>query len=161
VPDDKVPDDKVPDDKVPDDKVPDDKVPDDKVPDDKPAADAPGVPGAEGEAGAAGEQGEKQAAPAEGGPDPLAKVDEEEAKAQAALEERRVIERENRLAQEAYGEKVKAGQKRVRELNSRFADWYYVVSEAEYAKIRLGRSGVIQAKPADEAPAGPAAEPVP
>ena len=149
------------DDKKPDDKKPDDKVPDDKVPDDKPAADAPGVPGAEGEAGAAGEQGEKQAAPAEGGPDPLAKVDEEEAKAQAALEERRVIERENRLAQEAYGEKVKAGQKRVRELNSRFADWYYVVSEAEYAKIRLGRSGVIQAKPADEAPAGPAAEPVP
>ena len=49
----------------------------------------------------------------------------------------------------------------MRELNGRFADWYYVVSEAEYAKIRLGRADVIQAKPADEAPAVPAAEPTP
>jgi hypothetical protein len=125
------------------------------------APDAAGAPGDEGEAGAAGEQGEKKPAPAEGGPDPLAKADEEEANAQAAIEERRRIERENRLAQEAYDEKVKAGQKRVRELNGRFADWYYVVAEAEYAKIRLGRADVIQAKPADEAPAVPAAEPTP
>jgi hypothetical protein len=94
--------------------------------------------------------------------DPLAKADEAEAKAQAALEERRLVERENRLAQEGYDEKVKAAQKRVRELNNRFADWYYVVSDAEYAKIRLGRADVIEAKPApDEAPASPAAEPAP
>jgi hypothetical protein len=91
----------------------------------------------------------------DGTPEALAKADEEEAKAQAALEERRRIERENRLAQEAYDEKVKAGQKRVGELNGRFADWYYVVSEAEYAKIRLGRSEVIEAKPADETPPEP------
>lgn len=127
----------------------------------KPAGDAAGAPGDAGEAGAAGEQGEKKPAAPEGGGDPLAKADEDEAKAQAALEERRRIERENRLAQEAYDEKVKAGQKRVRELNSRFADWYYVVSEAEYAKIRLGRAGVIQAKQAAEPPAVPAAEPAP
>jgi hypothetical protein len=140
---------------------PDETKPEEKKAGETPAADAAGAPGDEGEAGAAGEQGEKKPAPAEGGPDPLAKADEEEAKAQAALEERRRIERENRLAQEAYDEKVKAGQKRVRELNSRFADWYYVVSEAEYAKIRLGRADVIQAKPTDEAPAVPAAEPTP
>jgi hypothetical protein len=140
---------------------PDETKPEEKKAGQTPAADAAGAPGDEGEAGAAGEQGEKKPAPAEGGPDPLAKADEEEAKAQAALEERRRIERENRLAQEAYDEKVKAGQKRVRELNSRFADWYYVVSEAEYAKIRLGRADVIQAKPTDEAPAVPAAEPTP
>jgi hypothetical protein len=91
--------------------------------------------------------------------DPLAKADEEEAKAQAAIEERRRIERENRLAQEAYDEKVKAAQKRVQELNNRFADWYYVVSDSEYAKIRLGRADVIEAKPADEAPEAPAAPP--
>jgi len=125
------------------------------------AADAAGAEGAEGEAGAAGAEGDEKPAPADAGADPLAKADEDEAKAQAALEERRRIERENRLAQEAYDEKVKAGQKRVRELNSRFADWYYVVSEAEYGKIRLGRAGVIQAKAADEPPAVPAAEPPP
>jgi hypothetical protein len=130
------------------------------TPDVNPKNEAAGAPGDEGEAGAAGEQGEKQPADA-GGKDPLAKADEEEAGAQAALEERRRIERENRLAQESYDQKVKAGEKRVRELNSRFADWYYVVSEAEYAKIRLGRAGVIQAKPADEPPAVPAAEPTP
>jgi len=88
--------------------------------------------------------------------DALAKADEEEAKAQAAIEERRLIERENRLAQEAYDEKVKAAQKRVQELNNRFADWYYVVSDSEYAKIRLGRADVIETKPAEEAPEAPA-----
>jgi len=90
----------------------------------------------------------------------LAKADEAEAKAQAAVEERRRVERENRLAQEGYDEKVKAAQKRVQELNNRFADWYFVVSDAEYAKVRLGRADVIQAKAADEAPAAPA-EPAP
>ena len=146
---------------TPEGSKPDETKPEEKKAGETPAADAAGAPGDEGEAGAAGEQGENKPAPAEGGSDPLAKADEEEAKAQAALEERRRIERENRLAQEAYDEKVKAGQKRVRELNSRFADWYYVVSEAEYAKIRLGRADVIQAKPAGEAPAVPAAEPTP
>jgi len=98
--------------------------------------------------------------PAEGKPasdkpeavDALAKADEAEAKAQAAIEERRRIERENRLAQEGYDDKLKAAEKRVRELNARFADWYYVVSDAEYAKIRLGQADVIQPKPKDEPP---------
>jgi hypothetical protein len=78
-------------------------------------------------------------------------ADEAEAKAQAALEERRRVERENRRKEEEYDGKVKAAQKRVRELNSRFADWYYVVSDAEYAKIHLDRTGVIQKKAADAA----------
>jgi hypothetical protein len=74
----------------------------------------------------------------------LDKADEAEAKAQAALEERRRVERENRRKQEDYDAQVKAAQKRVRELNSRFADWYYIVSDKEYAKIHLDRAGVIQ-----------------
>ena len=91
--------------------------------------------------------------------DALARADEAESKAQAALEERRRVERENRLAQEEYEEKLKAAGKRVRELNNRFADWYYVVSDAEYAKIRLGRSDVIQPKSSSEA--APSSEPSP
>lgn len=82
--------------------------------------------------------------------DALKKADEEEAKAQAAVEERRRVERENRRKQEEYDRKVEAAQKRVRELNSRFADWYYVVSDAECAKIRLDRAAVIQKKPASD-----------
>jgi len=76
--------------------------------------------------------------------------EEAEAKAQAALEERRRVEAENRRKQEQYDEQVKAAQKRVRDLNNRFADWYYVVSDKEYDKIHLDRAGMIQKKSADE-----------
>jgi hypothetical protein len=93
--------------------------------------------------------------------DALAKAEEAEAKAQAAIEKRRQVERDNRLAQEAYDDKVKSAAKRVRELNARFADWYYVVSDAEYAKIRLGQADVIQPKQKDEPPAPPADEAAP
>jgi hypothetical protein len=92
------------------------------------------------------EGGNKEASAAEA----LQKADEEEAKAQAAVEERRRVERENRRRQEEYDEKAEAAQKRVRELNARFADWYYVVSDAECAKIRLDRDSVVQKKPADD-----------
>jgi hypothetical protein len=34
----------------------------------------------------------------------------------------------------------------VRDLNNRFADWYYVVSNKEYAKIHLTLDAVIQNK---------------
>jgi hypothetical protein len=122
----------------------DDATKDDEPGDDKAAAEK-GEPG----------DGEKQGDEAEAA-DALAKADEEEAQAQAAIEGRRLVERENRLAQEAYDEKVKTAQKRVQELNNRFADWYYVVSDSEYAKIRLGRADVIEAKPAEEAPEAPA-----
>ena len=44
---------------------------------------------------------------------------------------------------------MKAAQKRVRELNSRFADWYYIVSNKEYAKIHLTRDGILQKKEAE------------
>lgn len=115
---------------------------DDKPEDDKPGSDDVAADGGDASAAAA-----------------LAEADEAEAKAQAALEERRRIERENRLAQEDYDGKLAAAKKRVRELNDRFADWYYVVSDEEYAKIRLSRADVIQAKAADDA--APVPEPVP
>ncbi|MFM7244479.1 MAG: DUF4340 domain-containing protein [Planctomycetaceae bacterium] len=82
--------------------------------------------------------------------DELKKAEEEEAKAQAALEERRRVEAENRRRQEQYDERVKAAKKRVRDLNNRFADWYYVVSDKEYDKIHLGRDAMIQNKTAEE-----------
>lgn len=81
----------------------------------------------------------------------LKKADEAEAAAQVALENRRRVERENRRKQDAYDDAVKAAQKRVRELNGRFADWYYVVSDKEYAKIHLGRESMVQKVEAKEA----------
>ena len=89
-------------------------------------------------------QGDK---PSEGdAAEKLKAADEAETKAQAALEEKRRIERENRRRQDEYDDKVKAAQKRVRDLNNRFADWYYIVSNKEYSKIHLTRDGVIQKK---------------
>jgi len=74
----------------------------------------------------------------------LKKADEAEAAAQVVLENRRRVERENRRKQDDYDDKVKTAQKRVRDLNGRFADWYYVVSDKEYAKIHLGRNSMVQ-----------------
>jgi hypothetical protein len=86
--------------------------------------------------------------------DALKAADEAEAKAQAAREERRRVERENRRKQEEYEEKVDAARKRVRELNGRFAAWFYIVSDEEYSKIHLSREEVIQDSATDAAAGG-------
>jgi hypothetical protein len=67
------------------------------------------------------------------------------------------VERENRRKQESYDEKVVDGKKRVEELNGRFADWYYIVSDEEFKKIHLDREAVIKAKaePTSNAVPGP------
>ena len=88
----------------------------------------------------------------------LKNADEAEAAAQIALENRRRVERENRRKQDDYNDKVKAAQKRVRELNGRFADWYYVVSDKEYEKIHLGRNSMVQKAESKDTPPAPAAE---
>jgi hypothetical protein len=45
-----------------------------------------------------------------------------------------------------YEEKKKKAEKKVRELNARFADWYFVISDDVYKKIHLSRSDVIKEK---------------
>ncbi len=113
----------------------------------EPLPDAPAAADGKAEGGPAGET---KPGAGEGAADELKKAEEEEAKAQAALEERRRVEAENRRRQEQYDEQVKAAKKRVRDLNNRFADWYYVVSDKEYDKIHLGRDAMIQKKAAEE-----------
>ena len=78
--------------------------------------------------------------------DLLKQADEAEAAMQNAIEDRRQIERENRRKQESFDEKVAEGKKRVAELNGRFADWYYIVSDEEFKKIHLNLEAVIKAK---------------
>lgn len=43
-------------------------------------------------------------------------------------------------------EKAKEGQKRVDELNHRFADWYYVITEEDYKKLRRTREELAKAR---------------
>jgi hypothetical protein len=58
--------------------------------------------------------------------------------------ERDRIKRENDRKRNDYNEKRKKAVARVAELNARFADWYYVISEDVYKKIHLGRSDIIR-----------------
>jgi len=79
------------------------------------------------------------------------KAQESDARIAAAIEDlRREIEQDNQQAQEEYDQKIQEGQQRVRDLNDRFADWYYVISDAVYQKIRLQRSDVVETTEPEE-----------
>ena len=69
--------------------------------------------------------------------------------------QRKEIEKQNKRKQDEYDEKIKKGEERVKELNARFADWYYVISDDVYRKIHLSRADIIKAgkPPADTSPA--------
>jgi hypothetical protein len=60
--------------------------------------------------------------------------------------ERERITKENERKQSEYDTKVNEAKKQVRDLNFRFADWYYVVSEDVFKKVRLTRSDAITEK---------------
>jgi len=61
------------------------------------------------------------------------------------------IETENQRKLDEYEEKVAEAKTKVNELNARFADWYYVIPNSVYEKIRLGRKDIIvKKKPAEK-----------
>jgi hypothetical protein len=68
----------------------------------------------------------------------------EDKKAEQAERER--IEKDNKRKQEEYDQKIADGKKRVAELNDRFADWYYVISDEVYRKIHLGHGDIFKKK---------------
>ena len=59
------------------------------------------------------------------------------------------IQASNATKQREYNEKVQKAQKRVKELNEKLADWYYVISNDVYDKIRLERKDFVKAKESD------------
>ena len=63
-------------------------------------------------------------------------------------EERKAIETENQRLQDQYKETVEGGKKKVAELNERFGDWYYVISNDVFKQIHLGREQVVKKKDA-------------
>jgi len=116
---------------------------------DKPAEKAPvpetktaGQEPAAAEAAAPAKTEEKPAAAEE-----PAEAEKKEPTAEEA--ERLAVEKENKRRQDEYDAKVKAGQDKVKQLNERFADWYYIISDDTYKKIHLGRKDIIKAKPVD------------
>jgi len=75
---------------------------------------------------------------------------EEKKEASSELEkiiaQRKSIEKENQRLLDEYQDKVKSGKDRVQELNERFGDWYYVISNDVYEQIHLSRDQVIRKK---------------
>lgn len=61
----------------------------------------------------------------------------------------------------AYDDKVKAGEKLVKELNNRFVDWYYVVSGNSFENLRQGKKTLIKEKGAATNPPGAASPGIP
>ena len=134
------------------------------LPDEQPAAGESAVDDenkAKDEAGAKDENGAKEDSEAKpdeqvadekkaGEADKKADAKPDDAKKKA---ERDRIEKENKRLQDDYDAKVKKGEERAKELSNRFADWYYVISDATYQKIHLGRDAIVQKKtpPAGEA----------
>ncbi len=56
---------------------------------------------------------------------------------------REQIAKENQRKIDDRKEKMDAARKRVLELNARFADWYYVVSDSVYKKLKISREQLI------------------
>jgi hypothetical protein len=100
--------------------------------------------------GANGEKsgGEAASAAAEPAPDGEAASAAGEADTELArtIAERKRIEAENQQKLDEYQAILKQGRDRVQELNARFGDWYYVVANDVFQKIRLGRDDVIKKK---------------
>lgn len=70
-----------------------------------------------------------------------ANSDEQTAKIKA---ERERIEKENQRKLDAYKENRKKAADKVTELNGRFSEWYYVISEDVYRKLRLGKADLFK-----------------
>ena len=51
--------------------------------------------------------------------------------------EQEKITKENRRIMDERKDRLATAQQRVRELNARFADWYYVIPEQTYAQLRI------------------------
>jgi hypothetical protein len=74
----------------------------------------------------------------------------DEKKTEEAARQR--IEKENKRKQDEYDQKLADGKKHVADLNARFADWYYVISEEVYRKIHLGRDDIVKKKEPPKTP---------
>jgi len=85
----------------------------------------------------------------------FAKMTEDEKKEYLQAEQEK-INKENEKLRDAWKEKMDGAEKRVRDLNARFADWYYVIPESTYADLQVKLEDLIQPKGAAPAtPAGP------
>ena len=140
--DEKPADDKLAEDKPAEDKPAEDKPAEDKPAEDKPAEDKP----AEDKPADAKPASEEPAAPSA----PTPETPEEKAERLEIVQEQ--ITKENQRLMDERKEKIEAARRRVRDLNGRFAQWYYVIPESTYRNLQLTLDDLI------EKPAAPGAD---
>ena len=70
-------------------------------------------------------------------------------------EQEKITQRNQRKLDERK-DKIEEARKRVRELNARFADWYYVIPEGTYQKLRVRRGDIFISEEEAEAEDDPA-----
>ncbi len=91
-------------------------------------------------------------------------LSEEEMLERLASEQEKITKANQRMLDERK-DKLEVARRAVRDLNARFADWYYVIPEETYRKLRLSREELFQsdqpdaANPAAGFPGGPGAMP--
>jgi hypothetical protein len=91
------------------------------------------------------------AKPAEEKPAENAKPAESEEELKERLEAvRERIAKENQRKIDQRNEKIAAARKKVLELNARFSDWYYIVSDTAYRKLKVSRDQLIVEKGASD-----------
>jgi hypothetical protein len=81
---------------------------------------------------------------------PPAELTEEEWKERLDAERER-INKENQRKIDQRSDRLAVAKKKSAELNARFADWYYIVSDAEFKRLKIELSDLITTK----APTGP------
>jgi hypothetical protein len=75
------------------------------------------------------------------------------------MAERKRIEDENQRKQKEYQDLLAKGRDKVKDLNLRFGDWYFVVDNDVFNKIRIGRDKVIKKKEKKDATGAKSASP--
>ena len=86
--------------------------------------------------------------------DKLAEMSDEE-KQELLEAEQEKITKENQRKLDQRKDQIAAARLRVRDLNARFADWYYVIPEDTYSKLRVSRTELFEDKKAEDAAKSP------
>ncbi|TWT73136.1 hypothetical protein CA85_16030 [Allorhodopirellula solitaria] len=95
-------------------------------------------------------------AEAESGEITFADLTEEEQFERLEAEQEKILKANTRLL-DARKDRLNAAARRVSDLNARFADWYYVIPEQTYRKLRINRDELLTSPEAAAAAAQPAA----
>lgn len=87
--------------------------------------------------------------------DEAAEKKEGESKLDKVIAERKRLEAENQRKLDEYNALIKKGEEAVKDLNARFGDWYFVVDDEVFKKVRVGADKVIKKQEKKDAAANP------